>query len=92
MREDNGLKVYVDALSEALKNLGRLPTIRSEQLKEMMEEVGFVDVQVFKVKQPHGPWPKDQRIKEIGAMNLLSGHTAYHAYGKILSGLRGKYG
>jgi hypothetical protein len=32
-------------------------------------------------KVPLGPWPRDPRLKAVGAMNLLSGQTSYHAYG-----------
>lgn len=32
-------------------------------------------------KERFGPWPKDPRLKSIGAMNLLNGETGFESYG-----------
>lgn len=37
-----------------------------------MEEVGFVDVQQHALKLPIGPWPKDKRLKKVGAFEMVN--------------------
>lgn len=44
------------------------PAILGSTLKEVFESVGFVDVQQLIFKMPMNPWPKDERLKEIGRM------------------------
>lgn len=44
------------------------PAILGSTLKEVFESVGFVDVQQVIFKMPMNPWPKDERLKEIGRM------------------------
>lgn len=54
--------------------------------KEQAERNGFVDVKEVIYKLPMGPWPKDKRLKEIGAverMMLLEGFEAYMLRGYI---------
>lgn len=41
-----------------------------------MEEAGFVDVEEHILKLPVGPWPKDQRLKQVGlfeSVNMTEG-------------------
>lgn len=47
--------------------IGR-PGPTSESLKTLLEEAGFVDIEVHNYKQPIGPWPKDKKLKQVGAM------------------------
>jgi SAM-dependent methyltransferase len=59
--------------------------------KEQVERNGFVDVREVLYKLPMGPWPKDKRLKEIGAverMMLLEGFEAYmlRGYTQVLGG------
>jgi SAM-dependent methyltransferase len=59
--------------------------------KEQVERNGFVDVNEVVYKLPMGPWPKDKRLKEIGAverMMLLEGFEAYmlRGYTQVLGG------
>jgi SAM-dependent methyltransferase len=59
--------------------------------KEQAERNGFVDVKEVIYKLPMGPWPRDKRLKEIGAverMMLLEGFEAYmlRGYTQVLGG------
>jgi hypothetical protein len=48
--------------------------------KDQVGRIGFVEVKEVVYKLPMGPWPKDKRLKEIGAverMMLLEGIEAY---------------
>jgi len=59
--------------------------------KQIMENNGFVDVTEVIYKIPMGPWAKDKRLKQIGAverMMLLEGFEAYllRGYTQILGG------
>ncbi|KAK8256024.1 S-adenosyl-L-methionine-dependent methyltransferase [Phyllosticta capitalensis] len=50
------------------------------RFKEHMHNAGFVDVQETVFKVPTSEWPKDKRLKKIGAMermNLLEGGEAF---------------
>lgn len=41
-------------------------------LKKQILEAGFVDVEVKEFKIPIGQWPKDPKIREIGAFQLVA--------------------
>ncbi|PVH97141.1 S-adenosyl-L-methionine-dependent methyltransferase [Periconia macrospinosa] len=41
------------------------------KLKKWAEDAGFADVTQHVFKVPYGPWPKDPKLKEIGAWNQL---------------------
>ena len=45
-------------------------------LETWLREAGFVNVMARKLLIPLGPWPRDERAKEIGAYNLLQMETA----------------
>lgn len=40
-------------------------------LENWLREAGFINVAAHRIPLPLGPWPKDRRLKEIGAWNLL---------------------
>lgn len=59
--------------------------------KERMERAGFVDIQQSIFKIPEGPWPKDKKLKQIGAFekaNLDEGLEALiiRGYTQVLGG------
>jgi hypothetical protein len=60
MKFDNGMKVYMDYLREAMMKMGR-PAPVLESMKMLLEKAGFEDVHAFEAKEPVGPWPKDAR-------------------------------
>lgn len=37
-----------------------------------MKEAGYVNVQAKTLPFPVGTWPKDKKLKEVGAFNLIS--------------------
>ncbi|KAA8903044.1 S-adenosyl-L-methionine-dependent methyltransferase [Sphaerosporella brunnea] len=83
MSDDNAAKRHLELQVEALAKMGR-PTHTGRTLKALFEQAGFEDVTVRDVKHPLGPWPKDKRLKHIGAMMLLNCATAFEAYGLAL--------
>lgn len=61
------------------------------QWKGMMERAGFVDVKENVFKMPQGVWPKDKRLKKIGAFEnwaLIHGLDAYmtRGYTQVMGG------
>ncbi|KAI5845348.1 S-adenosyl-L-methionine-dependent methyltransferase [Tricharina praecox] len=72
-------KRCVDLLTQAMELIGRpAPTVAS--MRANLETAGFVDIHVCAYKQPFGPWPKDKRLKHVGAMALLMLQTGIEAY------------
>lgn len=56
------------------------PTVFAGQLKRIYERVGFVDVQQRVFKMPTNAWPKDARLKAIGALweqNFVQGLSGF---------------
>lgn len=74
------MKVYVDNLRASLVKSGR-PPMDIDFMKNALEKAGFEDVQALQVKEPVGPWPKDPRLKRVGAMVLLHTDTIFESYG-----------
>ncbi|KAI5790468.1 S-adenosyl-L-methionine-dependent methyltransferase [Pyronema domesticum] len=79
MAEDNPLKVFVDTLKESMVKSGRIPP-DMPFLKRLLEKAGFEDITTFKANEPVGPWPKDPRLKKIGAMQMLHSETLFESY------------
>lgn len=48
-----------------------LPLVIAREMKQMMEEVGFLDVEEKVAIWPVGAWPKDKRLKEVGRWGLV---------------------
>ncbi|EWC48813.1 hypothetical protein DRE_00118 [Drechslerella stenobrocha 248] len=42
------------------------------QYVQMMEEVGFVDIQENISKLPNSPWPKDKHLRDIGGYQMVN--------------------
>jgi len=77
---DNALKRCYDLVSvEALPRIHRYPP-KPERMVGFLEKAGCEDIQVFTFKQPCGPWPRDRRQKQIGAMSMLALETGIEAY------------
>ncbi|KAK1974423.1 methyltransferase domain-containing protein [Colletotrichum cereale] len=67
LRPDSKLIKWCDLLQEASNKFGR-PFFRIAPLKDVMVDVGFVDVSLTVTKWPSNAWPKDRRWKEeVGA-------------------------
>ena len=54
-------------MTEAAKNLGIDITI-SNQFPNLLQEVGFIDIQVETYPWPVNRWPKDKAMKKLGAI------------------------
>ncbi|KAI5856821.1 S-adenosyl-L-methionine-dependent methyltransferase [Tricharina praecox] len=80
MTEENPLKKSFDLTIDTLETLGRTFPVAGT-LQGRLEAAGFADVKEFSYKQPYGPWPKDKRMKQIGAMALVMLDTGIEAYG-----------
>jgi hypothetical protein len=71
---------YMKLLTEACVKLKR-PTVTAAMAKDLLDRGGFEDVKVVTLKQPFGPWAKDERMKKIGAMVLLTADAGAEGYG-----------
>jgi hypothetical protein len=69
-----GIQRHFDLCNEAMAKLNR-PFPVGATLKKYLEDAGFVDVVCVDLKQPLRPWPKDKRMKIIGAMTMLMCET-----------------
>jgi hypothetical protein len=76
--EGPAFRKLIDMMQEGLKEIGRILPDR-EILVENIKKAGFVEVQLVVKRQPFGSWPKDPRMKRIGAMALLMAETGAEA-------------
>lgn len=75
LKPGSALMSWCHLLQEASDRLGS-PFVRIATLKEVMLDVGFVEVSMTVTKWPTNDWPADPGWKEIGmwnAENILSG-------------------
>jgi hypothetical protein len=68
---DCALKKWIALIQQACR-LNKRPIDIGPELKPMLEEAGFINVQVEIYKLPHSPWPKNPKLKEIGAFSLVN--------------------
>ncbi|WYZ39589.1 hypothetical protein EsH8_III_001503 [Colletotrichum jinshuiense] len=66
LKEDAPLAKWTHLILEACERTGRSLTI-THQFPKLLEEAGFKNVTVTKVKFPVSPWPKDPKLREIGS-------------------------
>lgn len=59
---------HVAVLGRLQKSLNGSP---GPSLEKWMREAGFINIVAKKYVIPHNIWPKDERLKQIGALNLL---------------------
>ncbi|KAI8171654.1 Secondary metabolism regulator LAE1 [Colletotrichum sp. SAR 10_86] len=67
--EDSALYKWTRLLVEASDKLGR-PIDQTAQRPMMMQAIGFEDIRTTRVVFPVSPWPKDDRLRELGKWNL----------------------
>ncbi|KIW21355.1 hypothetical protein PV08_01935 [Exophiala spinifera] len=89
MPDDSMFKFICDKFIEASYRMGA-PLDSCLRFAEYLRTAGFVDVAEHVFKMPSSPWPKDERLKKIGALemtNVVEGASAFglrvfsHAYG-----------
>lgn len=56
----------------------------AEEMEEEMKKAGFVNVQCRTFKWPIGPWPKNPKLKEIGAYNRLGWEEGINGWAMFL--------
>ncbi|KAF8246547.1 S-adenosyl-L-methionine-dependent methyltransferase [Wilcoxina mikolae CBS 423.85] len=76
----SGFRDYCDKMDMAFVKMNR-PQASAAALRERLETAGFVDVVVETVKQPFGPWPRQKKMKQLGAMVMLNAEAGLEAYG-----------
>ncbi|TGZ77588.1 S-adenosyl-L-methionine-dependent methyltransferase [Ascodesmis nigricans] len=81
---DNCLYRYFAALSSALEQMGVNPRLHGPDFRKMVEDAGFVDVKLRKLKLPWGPWPRTKTSKYQGLVALETLKTGLEAYGLSL--------
>lgn len=89
MPDDSMFKFICDKFIEASYGMGA-PLDSCLRFAEYLRTAGFVDVAEHVFKMPSSPWPKNERLKKIGALemtNVVEGASAFglrvfsHAYG-----------
>ncbi|KAL2219226.1 S-adenosyl-L-methionine-dependent methyltransferase [Thermoascus aurantiacus ATCC 26904] len=79
VKPDNNVANMLRLLGEACDKVGQT-TRPLHVLMDSLEKVGFRNIEKKMFKVPVGTWPKDQRLKEIGAfmaMDLIDGVEAW---------------
>jgi hypothetical protein len=77
--ETSGVITFSNKVIEASGIVG-WSLLEPNNFQKYMEEAGFEDVIEKRYKVPTGPWPKDRRMKLIGAFetqSLLQGASAF---------------
>ena len=69
--EDSAVKRWTDLVAEGAMKMGRTMLTEGVDCKAIMEEVGFVNIEVKPFKIPIGTWPADPVLKEAGANQLV---------------------
>jgi SAM-dependent methyltransferase len=67
---DSAINRWCSELIRGTALLGREPQ-PGPLLEGWIRNAGFENVHVRKIKLPVGTWPKDKRLKEVGAFNLM---------------------
>ncbi|KAL4746817.1 S-adenosyl-L-methionine-dependent methyltransferase [Aspergillus terricola var. indicus] len=70
LKEGNNVNRFYELLREALDKINRPVTI-GKDLERIVKEAGFVNVHHEVFQLPLGTWPRERRMKEIGALNML---------------------
>jgi hypothetical protein len=58
----------------------------AENLEESMRATGFHDVTCHTFMLPIGPWPQDERLKEIGELNRTAWASGIEGYDMLVQG------
>ncbi|KAG9506419.1 hypothetical protein J7337_003402 [Fusarium musae] len=72
---DHALSKWCNLLEEAFTKLGST-SIEFDEIKAIMQEVGFVDVVDKRFKWPTNPWARDKKYKELGMWNNYNASNA----------------
>ncbi|OCL12117.1 hypothetical protein AOQ84DRAFT_285851, partial [Glonium stellatum] len=75
----NKMAEFLDHVAEACEAMGRTANV-GPRLKGWMEEAGFANVREVVVRLPFGMWPREKRMKQIGALNYLQFEEGMEAF------------
>ena len=75
-----GLTRYNEVVNAAAEKFGK-PLDVGQAHKARMSAAGFVDVQEAIFRVPIGPWPQDQKQKQVGHCQLANILMALESYG-----------
>lgn len=70
--ENSALTTWCNNQQEAMRTIGMEMKITGDMIKGQMLGAGFVDVEVKEFKTPIGQWPKDPKMREAGAFQLVA--------------------
>ncbi len=76
---DSAIRLLQKNTRDAYPKIG-LTIVTCEQLKSSLEAAGFINVQVFEIKQPWAPWPAEPDMKEAGKCSLIQAELAFESY------------
>lgn len=79
----NKLLELYNNIIEACEKIGRTGC-PGPNFEAWVEEAGFVNVHHETFKLPVGPWPKDERLKRVGAFNLVQLREGLEAFSLAL--------
>ncbi|RPA90331.1 S-adenosyl-L-methionine-dependent methyltransferase [Choiromyces venosus 120613-1] len=77
---NSGIRVFFEHWYKATAQVG-IRTPNDVDLHKYLQDAGFQDIQVYALKEPLSPWPKDPHLKKIGQYMLLNAETGYMSYG-----------
>ena len=78
LTEDTALRRWISLCHEAAGKIGR--SLREAKgFDKYLADAGFVNIQVRKTPVPIGTWPKDERLKKMGAYNWVQLYQALQA-------------
>lgn len=80
---DSPYSIYYNHFKTAFEKT-KIQIDAAASLSTWMRSKGFVDIVDSKYKIPIGPWPKNRRLKEIGAWNYEVAKTGLEAYALAL--------
>ncbi|KAL1851831.1 hypothetical protein Plec18170_006134 [Paecilomyces lecythidis] len=76
--EGTSIKQYYEAVLPIMRQTGVEPG-PGPKLEGWFRDAGFEDIHVEKFLMPMGAWPKDKRLKTLGAWNLVTAQSGFEA-------------
>lgn len=68
---DSAVLRWQNLWNSGIANLGLTGHCYPEQMKQQMEDAGFINTSLKRYKMPVGPWAKDEHLKQAGFFNLI---------------------
>lgn len=69
--EDSACVRWAELWNEGIEKFGLTGRCYPEQMKQQMEDAGFINVTTSFYRMPIGTWPKDKRLRQSGWFNLV---------------------